>query len=214
MVIRAQHLAILGLIGCGAATAAGFSPQQQAVFDSYLKSPAYRAILEKGYNDAEPAILKAQCPALKITGFDPPELVQQPQIAKGAGGWQVTDGAWVQRATLDRCGKPAARRTMVSTGANNTLQLHALLPGDYGGGYRLESDALGTVVNNIYYGLACKDTKTPVVLDIQRLRDVPKPGWGEKWTVFLCGRTATARAVYVPKGGQTAILMSEIAYSK
>ena len=97
-------------------------------------------------------MLKAQCPTLKITGFDPPEIVQQPQIAKGVGGgWQVTDGAWVQRATLDRCGKPAARRMMVENGANNTLRLHALLPGDYGGGYRLESNALGYVVVPIRY---------------------------------------------------------------
>ncbi|HEX4302328.1 MAG TPA: hypothetical protein VHZ78_06015 [Rhizomicrobium sp.] len=210
-----KGLALVALVLSGGSAAAGLSPQQQAIFGSYLTSPAYKAILEKGYNDAEPAMLKAQCPALKITAFDPPEIVQQPLIAKGAGGgWQVTDGAWVQRATLDRCGKPAARRTMVSTGANNMLHLHALLPGDYGGGYRLESTALGTVVTTIVYTLECKDKTMPVVLDVQRLRDARKPSWAETWTVFLCGKTATARVVYVPNGAQTAILMSEVAYSK
>jgi hypothetical protein len=213
-VFAGMALAALILGSGSAAAAAGLSPQQQAVFDSYLKSPAYRAILEKGYNDAELAMLKAQCPALKITALDPPEIVQQPQIVKGAGGWQVTDGAWVQRAMLDRCGKPAARRMMTENGANNTLRLHPLLPGDYGGGYRLEADALGTVVTSIVYKLECKDTKMPMVLDIQHLRDAPKPNWAEKWTVFLCGKTATARVVYFPRGGQVDILTMEIAYGK
>ena len=159
-------------------------------------------------------MLKAQCPALKITGFDPPGIVQPPQIVKAAGGWQVTDGAWVQRATLDRCGKPVARRAMVSTGTNNILHLNPLLPGDYGGSYRLESNVLGGVVTNVVYGLGCKDKKMPVVLDIQHLTDAPKPNWAEKWTIFLCGKTATARVVYFPHGAQSQIMTLEIAYAK
>jgi hypothetical protein len=203
------------VLGGGSAVAAGLSPQQQAVFDSYLASPAYKSILEKGYNSAEPALLRAQCPTLTITAFDPPEVVQPPQVAKGAGGgWQVTDGAWVQHATLDRCGKPVGRRTMVETGASNTLRLRGLLPGDYGGGYKLESNALGTVVTSIVYTLGCKEKTMPVVLDIQHLSDARKPNWAEKWTVALCGKTAMARVVYFPHAGLTDIQTMAIAYTK
>ncbi|HWD25996.1 MAG TPA: hypothetical protein VG387_02430 [Rhizomicrobium sp.] len=202
----------LGAVLAGGAAAA--ADPQAAVFQSYLQSPAYRSILEKAYNDTEPAMLKAQCPALKVTSFDPPEIVLPAKFAKGPrGGWQAVDGAWVQRATLDRCGKPVVRRALAETAPNNGLRVRPLLPAEYSGGYKLEPNAIGTVEINTVYKLGCKDTKKPEVLDIKRVSK-PNPGWTELWTLSLCGKTATARVTYLPGGGQTDIETSEIGYTK
>ena len=206
-----KGLAITAVFATGAAAA---DPQQQALFDGYVKSAAYRGILEKEYNGAEPAMLKAQCPVLKLTSFDPPEIVVPAKFEKGpTGGWKAADGAWIQRATLDRCGKPVVRRALAETAPNNGLRVRPLLPGEYSGGYKLEPNAVGTVEINTVYKLECKDTKKPEVLDI-KLVSKPNPGWTELWTLSLCGKTATARVTYHPSGVQTDIETSEIAYTK
>jgi hypothetical protein len=204
----------LALVALCAGAPAAAADQQQAVFQSYIQSAAYRSILEKAYNDAEPAVLKAQCPALKITSFDPPEIAVPPRFAKGAtGGWQAADGAWVQRATLDRCGKPVLRRALAMTGQNNALKTQPLLPGEYAGGYKLEPNAVGTAVINTVYRLDCKDGKKPQVLDIKRVTK-PNPGWTELWTIYLCSKTATVRVTYIVHPGMTDVTTSEIAYTK
>src|ERR1700744_5193869 len=123
---------LAGLVLWASAALAGTDPQQ-LMFRSYTQSPSYRAILEKAYNAAEPDVLKAACPVLKLQSFDAPEIAMPPKFAQGIGGWQAVDGAWVQRATLDRCGKPVMRRTMAEIGSNNALRTHPLLPGEYGG---------------------------------------------------------------------------------
>ena len=206
-----KGLALAALCAGGGATAAD---QQQAVFQSYIQSAAYRSILEKAYNAAEPAVLKAQCPALKITAFDPPEIAVPPRFVKGAaGGWQAADGAWVQRATLDRCGKPVLRSALAMTGTNNSLRMQPLLPGEYAGGYKLEPNAVGTVVINTVNELNCHDGKKAFVLDIKQVTK-PNPGWTELWTIGLCGKTATVRVTYIPHPGMANIATSEFAYTK
>jgi len=214
MTVRAMLAGVGGaLFLVSGAMAADLPAEQQAVFASYIKSAAYRSILEKAYNDAEPAMLKAQCPALKLTAFDPPDIAVPPKFVKGKGGWQAADGAWVQRATLDRCGRPVLRRALAMTGSNNTLKVRPLIPGEYNGGYRLEPKAVGTVEINTVYALNCKDTKKPEVLDI-KLATKPRPGWTEVWTMALCGKTATARVTYIVGSGETDVSTSEIAYTK
>ncbi len=203
--------AILKGLALAALTAGAAQAQtQQALFDGYVGSPAYRAILAKAYNDAEPAPLKAKCPVLNLVSFDKPEFVEAPVFAKGPSGWRASSGAWVQRATLDACGTKVLRRVLVETKSDNTLRTRGLLPGAFAGGYKLEEAAHAYVVESMMNVTGCKDWKTPVVLDIA-LAGQPSPkGWRENWTAFVCAKTVTARVDYVPNGVQTAVVTSQI----
>ncbi|HUO89603.1 MAG TPA: hypothetical protein VMU08_10545 [Rhizomicrobium sp.] len=181
-----------------AAVPARGAGSQQALFDGYVASPAYRAILQKAYNDYEPAVLKAKCRSLTVVSFDPPEMVDAYTFVRDTGGWRMSSGAWVARATLDACGTKVVRRALVESASNNTLRTRALLPGEYGGGLKLEEPARGYVIQSMLVGTGCKDWRSPVVLDV-RLKTPPKPkGWTEVWTAFMCGKTVTARVDYVP----------------
>ena len=204
-----KGLALAALAG-GAADAAGVD--QQAMFNAYVASPAYRAILEKAYNTAEPAASKATCPVLKLTAFDQREMVVPVQFVKSGTGWQTADGAWVQRASLDRCGQTVLRRVMVETAANNTLRTRGLLPGEYAGGYKFEDKARGTVVNDMLALTHCTDWRTPAVLDTS-LKGTFKPGapWTEYWTVLVCGKTVKARVDYAPGGGNDMNIVASLA---
>jgi hypothetical protein len=207
MAIRASgyHAAFAFLKGFGAlsfaalaATAARAADNQQALFDGYVNSPAYRAILQKAYNDYEPAVLKAKCRTLTVVSFDAPEMVEAYSFARDTGGWRMTSGAWVARATLDACGTKVVRRALVESAANNTLHTRALLPGEYAGGLKLEEPARGSVIQTMLATTGCKDWRSPVVLDI-KLMNKPKPtGWTENWTAMMCGKTVTATVDYVP----------------
>jgi hypothetical protein len=207
--LKGLALAALCVGGALAAT----DPQQKLVFQSYIQSPSYRAILEKGYNDAEPAVLRAECPVLKLKSLDPPDVVMAPQFAKGIGGWTAVDGAWVQRATLDRCGKTVMRRTMAEMASNNALRTHKLLPGEYGGDYKLESTIVPGVLGNAIYKLHCREHGLPQVLEIKRVSR-PNPNWNEVWTLYLCGKKATAHVAYYPRGYATDMMTTGIAYTK
>ena len=196
----------LGALWAGAAQA----QSQQALFDGYVGSPAYRAILAKAYNDAEPAPLKAKCPALTLVSFDKPEFVEAPVFEKGPQGWHASSGAWVQRATLDACGTKVLRRALVETKSDNTLRTRGLLPGQFAGGYKLEETAHAYVVESMMNVTGCKDWKTPVVLDIAAAGKPSGGRWRENWTAFVCGKTVTARVDYIPNGPQTDVNTSEI----
>ena len=191
---------------------AGTDPQQ-LMFRSYTQSPSYRAILEKAYNAAEPDVLKAACPVLKLQSFDAPEIAMPPKFAQGIGGWQAVDGAWVQRATLDRCGKPVMRRTMAEIGSNNALRTHPLLPGEYGGDYTLETTVVPGVLANAVYKLHCRQREMPQVLEIKRVSK-PNPDWNEVWTLYLCAKKATAHVAYYPRGTAMDMMITGIGYSK
>ncbi|MEJ0044392.1 MAG: hypothetical protein WDM81_20175 [Rhizomicrobium sp.] len=194
----------------GLAAGAAQAQSQQALFDGYVGSPAYRAILLKAYNDAEPATLKAKCPALTPVAFDKPEIVEAPVFVKGPQGWRASTGAWVQRATLDACGTKVLRRELVETKSDNTLRTRGLLPGEFAGGYKLEETAHAYVVESMMNVTKCKDWKTPAVLDIVAAGKPTPKGWRENWTGLICGKTVTARVDYVPNGPQTDVVTSQI----
>jgi hypothetical protein len=199
-----------GLVLAAATAGAAAAQSQQALFDGYVGSPAYRSILAKAYNDAEPAPLKAKCPALTIVSFDKPEFVEAPLFVKGAQGWHASAGAWVQRATLDACGTKVLRRMLVETKSDNTLRTRGLLPGAFAGGYKLEETAHAYVVESMMNVTGCKDWKTPVVLDIVAAGKPSGGHWRENWTALVCGKTVTARVDYTPNGPQTDVVTSNI----
>jgi len=200
-----KGLAVLTLTA-GAAQA----QSQQALFDGYVGSAAYRGILAKAYNDSEPATLKAGCPALTLVSFDKPEIVEAAQFVNDGRGWRAGSGAWVQRATLDRCGTKVLRRVLVETKSDNTLRTRGLLPGEFAGGYKLEETAHAYVVESMMNVTKCKDWKTPVVLDIAAASKPSGGRWRENWTALVCGKTVTARVDYSPNGPQTDVVTSQI----
>ena len=172
---------------------------QQALFAGYIGSPSYRAILQKAYNDAEPTVLKAQCPALTVVSFAAPEIVETPAFARAGAGWTTQSGAWVATATVNRCGTNVIRRLLVETRSDNTLRTRGLIPGEYAGGFKLEESARGFVSMSMLIVTDCKDWKSFVLLDT-RLRTKPsRQGWAETWTGRMCGKTVTANVDYVPE---------------
>lgn len=213
MTRRAYHVAFTVLKGLALAAVlmgTAEAQSQQALFDGYVGSAAYRGILAKAYGDAEPATLKAKCPALTIASFDKPEIVEPVQFVKDARGWRAGAGAWVQRATLDACGTKVLRRILVETKSDNTLRTRALLPGEYAGGYKLEETARAYVVDSMMNVIACKDWKTAAVLDIALVSKPTAGRWRETWTALVCGKTVTARVDYVPNGVNTDVNTSQI----
>jgi len=207
---HAAFAILKGLALAALAASAAQAQSQQALFDGYVGSPAYRAILAKAYNDAEPVPLRAKCAALTLVSFDKPEFVEAPVFEKGPQGWHASSGAWVQRATLDACGTKVLRRALVETKSDNTLRTRGLLPGEFAGGYKLEETAHAYVVESMMNVTQCKDWKTPVVLDIKLASKPSAKGWRENWTALVCGKTVTARVDYVPNGPQTDVNTSQI----
>jgi len=170
---------------------------QRALFEGYIASPSYRAILQKAYNDAEPAVFRAKCASMTVTAFAKPEIVEPPVFARAGAGWTAQSGAWVATATLNQCGTSVIRRMLVETRSDNTLRTRGLIPGEYAGGFKLEESARGFVTMSMLNVTNCKDWRSPVLLDT-RLRSNPsKQGWVETWTALICGKTVTANVYYV-----------------
>jgi len=170
---------------------------QQALFAGYTGSPSYRAILQKAYNDAEPAALRAKCAAMTVVSFASPEIVETPVFARARTGWTTQAGAWVATATLDKCGTSVIRRVLVETKSDNTLRTRGLIPGEYAGGYKLEDSARGFVTMSMLNVTNCKDWRSPVLLDTSLRSKPSKQGWVETWTALICGKTVTANVHYV-----------------
>jgi hypothetical protein len=187
-------------LALAASLPASAADSQQALFDGYVSSPSYRAILQKAYNDYEPAVLKSKCHTLTVVSFDKPEMVESYVFVRDTGGWRMDGGAWVARATLDACGTIVIRRALVESASNNTLRTRALLPGEYGGGLKLEEPARGYVIQSMLVSTNCKDWRSPVVLDIKlKAKSKPSPkGWTENWTAMMCGKMVTATVDYLP----------------
>lgn len=194
-----------GLALAALATAAQAAPPDQAaMFRAFVDAPSYRAILAKDFADKEPAALKATCKTLTLISLDPAEIVEAPEFANGPAGWHTQSGAWVQRATLDKCGTKVLRRMLVETRSDNTLRTRALLPGAFAGGYRLEAAAQAYAVDSMMNVTGCKDWKTgATVVDIAQRSGKPSAGhWSETWTALVCGKTVTARVDYSKKSGK------------
>lgn len=176
---------------------------QQALFEGYIGSPSYRAILQKAYNDSEPAVLKAKCPALTVMSFAKPEIVEAPVFVRSGAGWTTEAGAWVATATVNRCGSDVIRRVLVETTRSNTLRTRGLIPGEYAGGFKLEESARGFVSMSMLLVTNCKDWKSFVLLDTKLKTKPSKLGWWEIWTAQMCGKTVTANVAYVAESSAT-----------
>lgn len=66
MVVRSILMILANLLLASQALAQQPEPDQKALFAAYLNSPVYRVYLEQIFNAGEPAILKAECPVMKV----------------------------------------------------------------------------------------------------------------------------------------------------
>ena len=86
MVVRHILMICANLLLASRALAQQTEPDQKAVFASYVNSPVYRAYLEKIFNLGEPAILKAECPAMKVVAQN--RITVRATEVRARSGWE------------------------------------------------------------------------------------------------------------------------------
>ena len=172
-------------------------PDQKAMFGSYLQSPGYKAFLERLFTLGEPATLKAECPTLKIVELHRHVMLQQPTFVRAGANYNIDTGAWVGAALLDRCGAKVTRRALLKAvpGTNN-LDATLLLPGDFPGNLKLETDAKFIVIPGLAAHAKCGDVNKVRVLDIKALTPAAPAGWSETWLAEACGVKVEAEVIY------------------
>lgn len=176
-------------------------PDQKALFGGYLNSPAYKAFLEGIFNMGEPAILKAECPAMKIVEYNQYIMLEQPKFVRAGANFNIDTGSWVAVATLDRCGSQVRRRALLkATPGANQFQPTFLLPGNFRGDLKLEYDAIRIVGPGLLAFAKCEDRSKLQVLDVTAITPASPSGWSETWTAVACNTKIDAEVTYAATG--------------
>lgn len=180
------------------ATAAYVAKTDAQIFADYLKSPPYKKYLLDTFNSTEPPPLTAKCPRMELVSTDAPLVQAAPAFAQIGNTYPISTGAWVQRATLNQCGRKVSRRLFIMADPRDgTLHSRALLPGDFPGNAALENDAPRIVLPGVMGLARCKDWNKLWVLDTRLTAPTKPQGWTEAWTMSACGHVVTADVVYV-----------------
>jgi hypothetical protein len=177
------------------------APDQKALFASYVNSSVYRAYLEQIFNSGEPAVLKAECPALKVVTQNRVNVVDQPTFVRAGTNFNIDTGSWVAVGVLDRCGAQVTRRALVKAipGANQ-LRPVFLLPGDFRGNLKLEADAVRIVTPALMAFSKCKDWSKFQVINVAPITPASASGWSETWTAVACDAKIDAEVTYAATG--------------
>lgn len=172
-------------------------PDQKALFASYMNSPVYREYLEQVFNLGEPAVLKAECPSMKVVTHNRVTVMDQPTFIKAGTNFNIDTGSWVALAVLDRCGSQVTRRVLVKAipGANQ-LKPVFLLPGDFRGNLKLEFDAVRIVTPGMMAAAKCQDRSKFQVLNVTAITPASASGWRETWTAAACDAKVDAEVTY------------------
>jgi hypothetical protein len=196
-------IATLLLFACvEGADAQSSEPDQKTLFGGYLSSPGYRAYLEQIFNSAEPNLLKAQCPSLRLLESNKFIMVEEPKFVRSGTNYHVESGAWVGVAVLDRCGAPVTRRALLRVAPDtHVLQPTPLLPGEFRGNLKLEADAMRIVLPAMMAIAKCSDLAKARVLDVKSHGPPTPQGWSETWTAAACNMTIEADVSYSPIPG-------------
>jgi hypothetical protein len=203
MVFRPVILTIsVGLLLALPAFAQQPGSDQKALFASYVNSPVYSGYLEKIFNLGEPAVQKAECPAMKVVEFNRTIAVEEPKFVRAGANFNIDTGSWVAIAVLDRCGVHVTRRALLKAvpGANQ-LQPTFLLPGDFRGNLKLEADALRIVKPGLMGFAKCEDGSKFRVLDVAARTPASAAGWSETWTAVACDTRIDAEVSYTATAG-------------
>ncbi|MDE1939914.1 MAG: hypothetical protein KGI68_12915 [Alphaproteobacteria bacterium] len=150
------------------------------------------------FNKMEPPPLKAQCPALKLSGVNFGSIVVAPTYVTVNGLKYIESGTWIARVYFDACGKKVARRALLKAvgGPNHVVEPTSLLPGDFRGDLRLEADAKRIVLPGIMGEAHCGDWSTLYVLDIVSSDPPGSDKWREVWTAQACGTLVKSDVTY------------------
>ncbi len=164
-------------------------------FPDFLRSPEYRTLVTRYFNEQEPRPLAAKCATLSVAAWGDPLVVVPAKFKKQGNLYVLLAGSWVQPAALNRCGAKVTRRTLLTFG-DGILHGSPLLPGQFAGNLQLENSAEHIVLPAAMGVAKCEDYKTLWVLDT-RLTSPAKPqGWSETWSMLACNRAVTADVVY------------------
>jgi hypothetical protein len=175
------------------------SPELQQL-NAIVVSPAFRGYLDQAVVAVEQAPLKAKCAQPKVTGVR--GFVPVATLVMNGGA--MTSGMWVTVVNIDRCGTPGVRRILSRVeGGPNALTPSGLLPGDFRGDLRLETDITKAMLSGVLAFSKCADPASVAVADIKSLGEPTPQGWSETWTTEACGKTVTAVVDYKrsPGGG-------------
>ncbi len=189
----------IGLVAAlsGAAAPPPAKQNNADIFAAFVQDDGYKAFLLQAYNGTEPAPLKAKCPALKIVGVGPPEVIKPPSFVKTGDAFRIAGGAWVARGLLNRCGTPVIRRLVIeAVPATGGLHAITLIPGQFPGNLPLEKTATHIVLPPAMAAARCADFKKLYVLDTKLTSPANPKGWTETWTMQACGRMVTADVIY------------------
>jgi len=172
-------------------------PDQKALFVSFINSAGYKSYLERIFNLGEPTTLKAECPSLGILEWNKIMMVEQPTFVRSGANYQITSGAWVGMAVMERCGSRVTRRALLkAVPGSNVLQPTFLLPGDFRGNLKLEADAMRIVLPGLMGAAKC--TAKSEFLNVRSHGPSTPQGWSETWTAAACGRRVDAEVTYSP----------------
>lgn len=203
MVVRHIHFMMIAasLLLASQALAQQPEPDQKALFASYINSPVYKAYLEQIFNLGEPAILKAECPALKVVVQNQIQVLDQPTFVRAGTNFNIDTGSWIAVAVLDRCGSQVRRRALVKgiPGANQ-LKPVFLLPGDFHGNLKLESDAFLIVTPAMMAFAKCQDKSKFKVINVTAITPASPAGWSETWSAAACDKKVDAEVTYRATG--------------
>lgn len=200
MVVR--HLMIsANLLLASRALAQLPEPDQKALFASYVNSHVYRGYLEQAFNLGEPAILKAECPAMKVVAYNRTIVLEQPKFVRAGANFNIDTGSWVALAVLDRCGSQVTRRALLKAipGANQ-LQPAFLLPGEFRGNLKLEVDVIRIVTPGLIAFAKCQDRSKFQVLNVTAVTPASVSGWSETWIAVACDTKIDAAVTYTATG--------------
>ena len=197
MVVRHILMISAYLLLASQALAQQVEPDQKALFASYVNSPVYKGYLEQIFNLGEPAILKAECPAMKVVANNRTIVLDQPKFVRAGANFNIDTGSWVALAVLDRCGLQVTRRALLKAlpGANQ-LQPVFLLPGDFRGNLKLEADAVRIVTPGLMAAAKCKDSSKFQVLNVTAVTPASASGWKETWAAVACDTKVDAEVTY------------------
>jgi hypothetical protein len=201
MLVRHILMISANLLSASQALAQQAEPDQKAIFASYVNSPVYRGYLEQVFNLGEPAILKAECPAMKVVTYNRTMVVEQPKFVRVGANFNIDTGSWVALAVLDRCGSQVTRRASLKAipGANQ-LQPVFLLPGDFHGNLKLEADAVRIVTPGLMAAARCQDRNKFQVINVTAITPASASGWSETWTAVACDTKIDAEVTYAATG--------------
>jgi hypothetical protein len=91
----------------------------------------------------------------------------------------------------------------------NILEPNYLLPGEFRGNLKLETDARRIVLPGLGAFAKCSDITKVTVVDVKQLTPPSAKGWSETWTAAACGKTVEATVAYVVIEGGMNIVASD-----